>query len=116
MTSRFMIAALTAFGLSVSMMPQAEAFQRGEGCEIKQTQDGFVALRKGASVKTRLVHRLKPEFHRVFPDRRNNTWVRVFVGGFGDPDEQGVPMKERDVGSGYVKSSLIVWSSCSMAN
>jgi hypothetical protein len=116
MTSKWVGAFVFAVGLSVSAIPQAYAFQKGEGCDLKQTQDGFVALRKGPSTKSRLIHKLNPQFHRIFPDKRNNSWVHVVIGGYGDPEEEGVPVSERDVGDGYIKSSLIIWSSCGMAN
>jgi hypothetical protein len=111
--------ALAALATTVSLVAlsisPAHAFQKGEGCGLKVTRDGFVALRKGPRISAKLIHKLKPNFHRVFPDRKNNSWVRVSVGGYGDPDDEGVPMNERDVGEGYVKSSLIDWKTCVIA-
>jgi hypothetical protein len=106
---------LVTVGLGAMAALQAQAFQKGEGCDLKPTSDGFVALRTGPSTKAQRIHKLKPDIHRIFPDRRNNSWVHVSIGGYGDPEEEGVPLKERNVGDGYVKSNLIDWSSCSMA-
>jgi hypothetical protein len=106
---------IMALGLCVMAMPQAQAFQLGDGCSLKLTRDGFVALRSGPSVSAQRLHKLKPAFHRIFPETQNNAWVFVTVGGYGDPDEEGVPLKERNVGEGYVRSNLIKWSSCSNA-
>jgi hypothetical protein len=103
------IAAASLVALAVS---PAQAFQKGEGCDLKTTRDGFVALRKSPSKTSKLIRKLKPDFHRVSPDQKNNSWVRVDV---GSPEPWDVPVSEQWGGSGYIKSSLIDWSSCSMA-
>jgi hypothetical protein len=92
--------------------PQAQAFQVGESCNLKSTRDGFVALRSGPSGSARRIHKLNPEYHYIAPTARSNSWVYVSV---GSPESWDVPPGKQFSGEGYVKGSLIDWSSCSMA-
>jgi hypothetical protein len=103
---------ILALGLFTSAMPQAQAFQNGEGCELKQTRDGFVALRSGPSAKSKLRHKLLEGIFRVFPTEKNYTWVYVST---AISEASGVPASQDWSGEGYVKSNLIDWSSCSNA-
>lgn len=91
---------------------QAQAFQQGEGCTLRSTRDGFVALRGGPSVSAHRFHKLRPQYSRVFPTASSNSWVYVSV---ASPEAWDVPPNQQYDGEGYVKSSLIDWSSCSNA-
>jgi hypothetical protein len=64
---------ILGMSLVVLSLSPVQAFEKDQGCEIKRTRDGFVALRKGPSRSSKLIHKLKPEFHRVFPEQKNNT-------------------------------------------
>jgi hypothetical protein len=112
MISSFKTTLAVAVSLVVLALSPAHAFQKGEGCQLKITSDGFVALRKGPSVSSKRIHKLNLELHRVFPDQKNKSWVRVDV---VSPEEWDVPVSQQWNGSGYVKSSLIDWSTCSNA-
>jgi hypothetical protein len=111
MNKKNIVLIFVAIGIGYLSVPQAQAFQNGEGCELKQTKDGFVALRKGPSAKSKLIYKLANYF-RVFPTTRNNTWVYVEA---AIPEASGVPPRLDWSGAGYVKSSLIDWSTCNNA-
>jgi hypothetical protein len=112
MISSFKTTLAVAISLMVLALSPAHAFEKGEGCQLKPTSDGFVSLRKGPSASSKRLHKLNLEFHLVFPDRKNNSWVRVDV---ASPEAWDVPVSKQWEGSGYVKSSLIDWSTCSNA-
>jgi hypothetical protein len=103
---------ILALGLCIIAVPQAQAFQKGEGCDLKQTNDGFVALRKGPSVKSKLLHKLVAGTFRVSPNEKNTSWVYVSA---AIPEAAGVPASQDWSGEGYVKSNLIDWSTCGNA-
>jgi hypothetical protein len=104
--------ALFIFAATMLFAGTAYAFQAGDSCDLKRTSDGFVALRDGGSIHARLLHKLRPSFHRVFPTEPNPTWVYVSV---ASPESWDVPTSQQWSGEGYIRSSLIKWNSCSNA-
>ncbi len=90
-------------------------------CEVKRTNDGFVALRRGPSAKTQLLLKLKNPIGRsvyvdnVFPTKRTNGWIKVdafrYDTRFAEDDDRSVAWS----GSGYIRANLIDWSSCNNA-
>jgi uncharacterized protein YraI len=75
---RSMIVAAAALLVALTSPVQATAF-----CEVRQTSDGFVAMRAGPAASARLVRRLKAG-EQVQIDRSvamRGQWVRVLYTG-----------------------------------
>lgn len=95
---------LPMFGLGILPSARAEAYQAGESCELKQTSDGFVALRKTPSIKSKRIKKLYVGDFRVSPIGPVNAWVKVVAG-----------QPEGWSGTGYVRSDLVDWNNCNNA-
>jgi hypothetical protein len=46
-------------------------------CQLKETRDGFVALRSGPSPSAKLVARMKAEDEVLLGENRKGDWIRV---------------------------------------
>lgn len=87
------------FGTSAS-----NAYSPGESCQVRQTRDGFVALRKGPGVNAKRIRKLYFGEYRVSPAGPIGKWVKVVAG-----------KPEGWSGRGYVRSNLVDWNACDSA-
>jgi hypothetical protein len=102
--------ATSAILLCVGPLSQAAlAYTQGELCYVKQTSDGFVALRQGPRVTAKRIRKLNGDY-RVQPVGPIRAWVKVEV--FELTDDETINGWS---GKGYVRSNLIDWSSCNNA-
>jgi hypothetical protein len=106
---KFFLAASATLLLFGPLSQSAFSYNEGEMCIVKQTRDGFVALRQGPRVTAKRIRKLTGDyrFTVIGPIR---DWVKV----------DAIEMTEDETidgwsGKGYVRSNLIDWSSCNNA-
>lgn len=94
-------AALFVIGASL-LSPQpasATAF-----CQLKETKDGFVALRSGPGASTRVIGRMKAEDEVLLGEGRKGDWQRVT---WWRGDDRLVKGQDKVAGRGWVHRKLI---------
>jgi hypothetical protein len=91
--------ALAAMSLGAPEQASATAF-----CPLKQTSDGFVALRAGPSPTARLIARMKPEDEVLIGLREKGNWVEVTWWRGQNRHDKGY---HHIAGKGWVNSKLI---------
>ncbi len=106
---RSLVVLAVGLGLSITGMgiiPTANlyAYESGEACELKQTSDGFVALRKAPNVNSKRIKKLYSGEYRVSPVSPIKVWVKVIAA-----------QPEGWSGQGYVRSDLVDWNNCNNA-
>ncbi len=92
-----------------NQLPLQVAYNAGEMCEIKATRDGFVALRKGPSVRHGRIKKLIAGVHRISVVGPIGRWVKVDV---AIPEGRAAGDWS---GTGYVFAKLIDWRDCGLA-
>ncbi len=94
-------AALALIGASL-FSPQpasATAF-----CQLKETKDGYVALRSGPGASTRLIARMKAEDEVLLGEGRKGDWQQVT---WWRGDDRLVKGQDKVAGRGWVHRRLI---------
>jgi hypothetical protein len=109
------LAALVIVAGSIAITEPAHAFQPGERCLVKKTGDGFVALRKGPTVKSKRVRKLKRNTDNVFPMKLSKGWAFVDAASYDSNYAEDDPRHVSWFGKGFLRADLIDWASCNNA-
>jgi hypothetical protein len=106
---KFFLAASATLLLLGPLSQSAFSYNEGESCYVKQTSDGFVALRTGPRVTAKRIRKLNGDY-RVSPIGPIRAWVKIRATEMTDDETI-----DTWSGKGYVRSDLIDWSSCNNA-
>jgi hypothetical protein len=96
----FAVAIVLLAGLLILPEPAAAtAF-----CQLKETRDGFVALRSGPGPSTKLVGRMKAKDEVLLGENRKGDWIPVT---WWRGDDRLAKGHEKSAGRGWVHRGLV---------
>ena len=101
------VAVITALLLLPAARAAATAF-----CEIRQTHDGFVALRTGPSARSEMLEKMRPGDEILLGQERVGKWVEVIFWRGGRFASGRNPDGDPATARGWMREDLIAEDSC----
>jgi hypothetical protein len=95
---------LTAFILAGCAIITSQPALATAFCQLKETRDGFVALRRGPSPSTTIVGRMKAEDEVLLGEGRKGEWIQVTWWRGDDRLAKGY---DKIAGRGWVHRKLV---------